>query len=355
MTGSGKPEREWLVREYQEGDEDRILELRGMVLRGSKDKRWWNWMYRDGPAGPALVVVAEAKHRIIGHMASTFVPLKVGGRTTLGAHGIDLMVHPDYRRQGIFKTLGMKLRGLTRAKEWSLTYGTPDDESYQGFVTRLNVLDIGELPFLFKIIDLSAILKNRYRIPVFIGKMLGYAWESITNGRRSPEDTEIKIDEVFSFDEQIDKFWEKASQLKSIMVIKDMKYLNWRYVAKPGKEYKILIAKKQEEIAGFIVLKLVKGAPSRGYIADLLTLPGEGTVAESLIARVIRYFKEEGAVSVSCWLFQNTIYYGILRKMGFLRRSGPRFCTRIVDPNIPREFAADPANWYYVAGDGDAI
>jgi len=248
-------------------------------------------------------------------MASTFVPLKVGGRTTLGAHGIDLMVHPDYRRQGIFKTLGMKLRGLTRAKEWSLTYGTPDDESYQGFVTRLNVLDIGELPFLFKIIDLSAILKNRYRIPVFIGKMLGYAWESITNGRRSPEDTEIKIDEVFSFDEQIDKFWEKASKLKSIMVIKDMKYLNWRYVAKPGKEYKILIAKKQEEIAGFIVLKLVKGAPSRGYIADLLTLPGEGTVAESLIARVIRYFKEEGAVSVSCWLFQNTTYYGILRKM----------------------------------------
>jgi len=39
MTGSGKPEREWLVREYQEGDEDRILELRGMVLRGSKDNQ----------------------------------------------------------------------------------------------------------------------------------------------------------------------------------------------------------------------------------------------------------------------------------------------------------------------------
>ena len=325
-----------------------------MVLRGSKDKQWWQWMYRDGPAGPAAAMVAEAKQRIIGHMASIFVPLKVGGRTTLGAHGIDLMVHPDYRRQGIFKTLGMKLRELTRAKEWSLAYGTPDDESYQGFVTRLNVLDIGELPFLFKVIDWGALLKNRYKIPTFAGQLLGNTRELITVRRRLPKDTGIKVEEITSFDERIDKLWAKASKLKNIMVIKDMKYLNWRYVAKPGKEYHMFVAKKQEEITGFIVLKMVKGVLSRGYIVDFLTLPDEGTIAESLLTTAERYFTEEGVASISCWMFQDIIYYKILRKMGFIRRSGLRFCVRIVDQNIPREFATDTANWYYMLGDGDS-
>ncbi len=53
-------------------------------------------------------MVAEAKQRIIGSMAVILVPLKVGDQVTRGSHGIDLMVHPDYRRLGIMKRLGTK-------------------------------------------------------------------------------------------------------------------------------------------------------------------------------------------------------------------------------------------------------
>jgi GNAT superfamily N-acetyltransferase len=355
MVGSNEPEREWSVREYREGDEEQILELRGIVLSGSRDKEWWQWMYRDGPLGPATIMVAEVNQRIIGTSGSILVPLKVGDQITRGSHGIDLMVHPDYRRQGIMKALSAKLRESSRGMKKSIGYGTPNNESYQGFVKRMGALDIGELPFLFKVINWGALLKNRYKIPVFAGKLFGYTWERITNRPLSLKDAEIEVEEVFSFDERIDKFCQKASEIKAIMVMKNMKYLNWRYVAKPGKEYKILLAKKHQEITGFIVLKLEKNILFRGYIVDLLTLPGEDIVAEVLITRAMKYFKEEGAATISCWMFQDIPYYKILRKLGFLRRSGPRFCIRIIDPNIPKEFATNPANWYYVVGDGDSL
>src|SRR3972149_6434010 len=213
-ANTSKPE--WSVRPYREGDEEQILELRGLVLSGPRSKQWWQWMYRDGPFGPAIMMLAESNQKIIGSMASILVPLKIGDRATLGGHGIDLMVHPDYRRLGIMKTLGMTMREMPLAKRRSITYGTPHNESYQGFVNRLNALDICEVPLLFKVIDWGAVLKNRYRIPFFAGKLLGYAWERITSRRPSPKTSEIEIEEVLSFAERMDKFWQKASVMKDI-------------------------------------------------------------------------------------------------------------------------------------------
>jgi hypothetical protein len=208
---------------------------------------------------------------------------------------------------------------------------------------------------LFKVIDWGIILKSHYRIPVFIGTLLGYIWERVTSRASPPKNTDIKVEEVFSFDERINQFWEKASKLKNIMIVKDMKYLNWRYVAKPGNEYRIFMAKKQQEITGYIVLKLIKSIRSRGIIVDFLTLPGEDTTAKLLITRAIQCFKEDGAATIFCWMLKDTPYYGILKKLGFVRRRGPGMYGGSANPNIPKEFVLNPANWYYVMGDGDAL
>jgi predicted N-acetyltransferase YhbS len=355
MTEPSEPKREWSLRVYREGDEEQILALRGIVLSGPKDKQWWQWMFRDGPLGPAAIILAEAKQKIIGHHAFLPIPIKIKDQVTRGSHGVDLMVHPDYRHQGIFISLGKTLNEFSKGTYRSISYGTPNDQSRHGFVNRLNAMEIGKVPILLKVIDWGNILKSRYKIPVFIGKTLGYVWEGITSRTSPPKNADIEVEEVFCFDERINKFWEKASQLKSIMIVKDMKYLNWRYVAKPGKEYKILIVKKHQVIVGYIVLKLKKVNPSSGYIVDLLTLPGEDTAATLLITRAIQSLKEDGAATISCWMFKETPYYGILRKLGFVHRTGPLLCSRVVDANIPKEFITNPANWYYVIGDDDVI
>lgn len=87
----------------------------------------------------------------------------------------------------------------------------------------------------------------------------------------------------------------------------------------------------------------------------MLTLPGEDSAAELLIATTIRHFKEAGIAKASCWMLEQTPYYGTLRKLGFIRRRGRTLCVRIVEPSIQKEFVTNPANWYYVMGDDDAL
>jgi len=236
-----------------------------------------------------------------------------------------------------------------------ISYGTPNDQAHLGFAKRLQSLDICEVPLLVKVIAWGNVLKRRFGIPTFIGNLLGYAWERMTNRTSPSKNTDVEVEQISSFDERIDKFWLKASKIKNIMVIKDMKYLNWRYVAKPGNEYKIFVAKRQDEIAGYIVFKLERSVLNRGFIVDLLTLPDEDTVTEVLTARAVGYLKEEGAAMISCWMLQDTPYYRTLRKLGFIRRSGPCLIVRIFDRNISKEFVKNPSNWYYVMGDDDVI
>jgi hypothetical protein len=322
-------------------------------MNDPKDKQWWQWMYRNGPLGPAAIIVAVVKQKIIGHHAGILVPIKIGDKVTRGGHGLDLMVHPDYRRQGLFIAMSKTLNQSRSLEHRSISYGTPNDQSRPGFVNTLNSMEICKVPRLDKVVDWGTVLKRRYKIPAFIGKLFGYAWERIIHPLPSGQAAGIEIEEVLSFDERINQFWEKASKLKNIMIAKDMKYLNWRYVAKPGKEYDIFIAKKQQEIIGFIVSKLERDVLQRGYIVDLLTLPEEATVAGVLIAKAMLHLKEAGAVTISCCMLKDTPYYPILRNMGFTHHPGPRLCSRVIDMNIPKDLVTNPANWYYVMGDDD--
>ena len=71
------------MREYQESDEERIRELRGISLSGPKDSQWWHWMYRNGPAGPAMAWIAEVGNKIVGHTAGLPVRMKVKNLTCM--------------------------------------------------------------------------------------------------------------------------------------------------------------------------------------------------------------------------------------------------------------------------------
>lgn len=100
----------WKVREGNRLDVEGILSLRGVVFaeeeRDKLDSRFWQWEFVDGPAGKAFIYIVEDGNRIIGHFAD--IPRQFSVQTTgvLGTLSLDLMVHPDYWRRGIFAATG---------------------------------------------------------------------------------------------------------------------------------------------------------------------------------------------------------------------------------------------------------
>jgi GNAT superfamily N-acetyltransferase len=346
---------EWSIRKFQKGDEDQIRALLGVDRGVPRDKQLWQWLYHKGPAGPAIIWVAVIGQRIIGHSAVLPLYMKIGNQTCKGSLGIDIMVHPDYRRHGILASFRNSTYDYFTQNGISLTCGLVSDRILSIY-RKLQTTEVDELPLLVKIVSWRDVLKTRYKIPYWAGSLLGYLWEHLIHRMPSLPETDIQIEPVSVFDKRMDDFWRKASVIKPIMVVKDMKYLNWKYVEKPGNEYKLFIAKRKNEIVGYMVLTREKDKLTQGNIADFLTLPQENEGARALIAEAVRYFQKEGIALISCWMFKDTPYFNIMNKLGFIRKySGLRLGFRLRDPNLSKDFFVDPGNWYYVRADNDTM
>src|SRR5512139_3145431 len=100
----------WIVRDGNQNHMERILSLRKMVFEGEeRDKlnpRFWHWEFKEGPDGEGLIYIVEDENRIVGHFADIPRRFSVQGKMVLGTLSLDLMVHPNYWRKGIFEAMG---------------------------------------------------------------------------------------------------------------------------------------------------------------------------------------------------------------------------------------------------------
>jgi GNAT superfamily N-acetyltransferase len=90
-------------------DRDAILALRAIAFPGDDPEKqrpdFWRWEFETAYAGPGHVFIAESGNRIVGHFA--FVPQRyvAGDKPLRGALAVDVMTHPDFRRQRVFSRL----------------------------------------------------------------------------------------------------------------------------------------------------------------------------------------------------------------------------------------------------------
>ena len=110
---------EWTVRLSKESDVKGIFELMKSVypekkLDEKKWTTWWKWMYTEHPSGAAKTWVADHKGKIVGQYPFVITDMKVGDKLVKSAQNIELMTHPEYRRQGMFVKLERTaLKGIT--------------------------------------------------------------------------------------------------------------------------------------------------------------------------------------------------------------------------------------------------
>ena len=118
------------MRDGSEEDSERILSLRRLVFGEMEmdklDPRFWKWEFMDGPDGKAFLYLAEDEGKLAGHFADIPRRFSVNGEVVLGTLSLDLMVHPDYRRKGIFAEMGRLCRPTGQRGERTFHDGFPD-------------------------------------------------------------------------------------------------------------------------------------------------------------------------------------------------------------------------------------
>jgi len=327
------PAGRWIVRPYRPGDEARILELFRRVFRVERSLDHWRWKFEENPAGRCMRLAETPSGELVGQYAGLPVRMAWGEKTLVFTQIIDVMVDPHFRlglkRPGLFSALATRYiadyGGLGKV---SGGYGFPTPEAL-----RIGQRVAGYIPV---------------RPVVSLVRVLGRA-----DGGRLPWSAGLfRIEEVDRFGSEIDRLWEQVRSGLPVAIVRDARYLNWRYADCPDVRYRMLAAfhRLTGVPAGVAILRL--GVRDQRIAALVDWLVSSLAAASALFARCKGMAREAGMESLEAWFPPYSWPSRWFRDLGFHEHATIyEFVALPTSPEVSVEWAKE--RWYYTMGDSD--
>ena len=360
---------QWFVRRYKEGDEYGIAKLLKIEYGLDEDhwRRLWIWKCKNNPFGH-ITMVAEHDGQIVGHSSAIHVKMKIGNKIMVGSVLVDLIVHPRFRHQGMFKALNDGLLSETRRDGILILYSFPNKVSYPGF-KKYGWTDVCEVPRFVKFHHIYDAfvehLTSRYRIirlmtehrtsrllMRFIMRVasvpIGLALTTFVRKEEHLELKNVQVVTITRFDDRIDNFWENISEDYQVIAVRDRTFLNWFYCERPYSMYTVLIVESNNKILGYMVLSIAD--QKSGCIVETLT-HRDVSLVQLLLSKANEYFKRKRVSWISCNIMGNNLLHEVLRNDGFILipSEGP-VVVYVNSSRIPEAVVKDAQNWYVTYG-----
>ncbi len=317
---------DFLTRPYREGDEEGILG----VLQ-SAFGRWphaeiavepidhLRWKLRSNETALEHHVIGEVDGRIAGAQLSLIQRVKVSDRVLLSRQGIDAAVAADEQNKRIYSRMRESRREMRPAVE--MTFGTrsPHPAMARIWNRRRDPLQASVLvrplrPHAGRPAGLAQTLSPGWALLRTAGTTAVWVLNALRDLRPDRSPFPWSITSAMSFDDRVDALWAEASQGFEFIVARTRQYLNWRYSDRRAGDFTVRLAEKDGGLLGYSALRCSYG---RGYIADLLILPGRSDVADSLIKDAVRYFRQRRLSAVECWSMPHDPHRGLYARNGF--------------------------------------
>ena len=355
------------IRRYRRGDESQINELFNSVFGHGRDLAEWSWKFNDAPVEDVnLTVMAESNERLVGQYACIPMSFKCGQEIVRTAQPVDNVIHPSFQAQGIQKKMfEFWEKTVLPAERVVFSFGLPNRAAYAVGKRSLGYKDLCGLPTLYRRLNWRLAARRRApwlpRAGVEIVRFASaWCYRSLLSKSASPAGP-LRVEQAERFDSRVDRFWERVKGTYEILGVRSERYLNWRYVAKPGDRYHRLIGLRREEAVGFAVLKIVpEGDVLVGYIVDLISLP-EPAVEDALVSAALETLCAERVDFSLCRFLKEDRVYRALCRHGFSERPdfGPVPVVFKVSPygasRVEESALKDVRRWHLSMGDSDGI
>jgi predicted N-acetyltransferase YhbS len=364
-------ERAWEISTYEPGDKAGILAL----IRAEygdvdlAEEAYFDWLRSASPPGVRQWIVKEkATGRVITAGTSVAARASWRGKELHALLGFNIVVAPEYRRQGIHTALTRQSGEDVRQAGYRFTTIFPNAKSMGQLARSPNYHLVSQVPLVIRPLDVRTLMAMTGRNSLLAwGAELSWQvagrtlWRERGPGRDGPT---VRISEDVVLDEAYDQFWKLVRSKYDLMLVRDRAFLQWRFKDIPTRHYQILSARQDGQLLGYIVLRQ---APVRGImtamIADLLVLPGERGEAAGLhlLQTALQRFKDAKAPLVGGLMLPHTHEYRILRRAGFLRAPRPlapqtfHLFVRLYADEPPLDAITCPESWYVSIADHDAV
>jgi hypothetical protein len=344
----------YIIREYQPQDKDKVISLIKDVwseYRANRVRKVWDWLFLNNPFNPkdcSCVLVEEFQSQVIGIFCNIFVDLKIGNNIIKARWGCKFITHPKHRGKGV------RLFRQALKIPYYPALGFPNKRTLF-LEIKLGVHKIGDIYNYIRILDMECYLQKKIknRFIAYLGREI---WNLISRSFFTihSSNKDISITEISLFDDRFNKFWQDVSIDYPIIVVRNQKYLNWRFIESPLKYY-TFTASKHNSILGYIVLTIQeKNGLRKGFIVDILTKANDKKTLNALILKAVSYFKENKCDIAECLVFTNReIYHRALKRFGFLiKRLVVYFDGYTIDEK-EKFFIKNSDNWFITASDSD--
>lgn len=362
-------ERKWSTRGYRAGDERGIVALwKHVFSEGGEieraDPAYWNWQFRDNPAGLPRIRVAVVGESIVGHWAVIPVHMQILGRTVLGTLALDAMTHPDYRHQSMLTTLASELYAELGRDGIPITYGFPNDNSIGLVTKKLQWTYLCSLPVCVKPLHPGVIVDRviSNRLLAAAARPLAEVGTALVSRRLTlPDSARANVRWLERFDERADDLWRATYDGSKIALTRNAAFLNWRYFMNPSRRYRAVAFEEQGDLIAYAVVRCMEQFGLRGgMIEDWIGQPGRDDALQAVLAAAMEHFASEHVDLAACLMYGDKRGRRLLKRNGFLvapKRSFKEwyFGVRVNNESVEPTIVNAPGNWYVTFGDTDIV
>lgn len=269
------------VRPFRRADVAGFLDLYEAVWDRRRSREWFQWRFLENPYLTATpLVVATTGERLVGAEPCLPFRLRAGDETVLAFQPADWIVHPDYRRQGVFTRM---TEALLDPDDWEppvVYFNFPTAELQPGLETfdwRL----AGQIPSFCRLQRPSPLLSNHTsHLPRPVPTVLGRAADTAAAvGCRLRELVAPAPDIEVTRHEQL-----PAKTLATLYrsdipggvhVVRDERFYGWRFDNPDWETTAYLARRNGRPVAGLVTCTERTGSGEQTMLADALPLDAD--------------------------------------------------------------------------------
>ena len=369
-----------LVREFEQGDIERVLDLLNGTFLGWGGSCEWFWKFKAGEAvngRQPVVFVVEHCGAVVGHLGFMPMNVRVGGEVFQSCQLVDGVLDVRYRGKGVYTRLVSAVLSRAREENTCLIFGFANEAAFHNYSRHRDFLALCKLAKMFRTLSFRHIFGSvRVRfvekeagqsgqglpsrvgdssksplislgqvaklIPVVGASFLRHFFRrclgSHGNGRAIEAQEDLRVVETRDFG-KIAKLSVGLLNRSSLVIERSCDFLRWRY-SRPEVKYKFFVAEKSGVPIGYFIIgqkerpisvgKVEFARLRIGYIMDLVS---DTKLAGQLLLKAEDELKKQNSWVAQFWTNEGSTAYDMLRMFGYERLPGE--VTMVVNAKEP--------------------
>lgn len=324
-------------RPYRPGDETGLLAGHNRIFP-PRTMAHWLWKFRDNPTGLVHTMVAEHEQQgLVGAYVTIPARVKLEQETTLCGQCVDLWVLPEHRRYGPRPGLFVNL-ALAHYERWG---GRGPDQNAFHYGWPIATWRIGQKYLRYEMV-----------------RDWNFLFRELPPGGLPPRpvSADLEVRRVRRYDADTDALWAQMAPALQLAIVRDARYLNWRYADAVDAEYELCEARERRSgrLRGIAVLTQRDFmAPNGCFLADWLVPADDPDTTVALVAHAEQRANALRAPSLAVLFQHRDPRFLAFQQLGFLVYGSSYF--QVVIPFDPHEALFYKEHWYHTLGDSDLV